>query len=142
MYAPRFWGPKSIIRGPEDHINIRISHSGSRARYEGHARNHVLWDPHVYVVFWGPHNSTLTAPSGYCTFKRARHRGARSSHSPLLWQLLVQSLILLACHARPPQHIKIPTWYVAWYILVQYIVIWSSIVWSQSKALLAPTTKE
>ena len=30
------------IRGPQDHINIRISHSGSKAQSKGDARKHVL----------------------------------------------------------------------------------------------------
>ena len=28
------------LRGPRHHINIRISHPGSKAQYKGHARNH------------------------------------------------------------------------------------------------------
>ena len=42
-----------LCTGPKDHISIRISHSGSKAQYKEDARNHVLWDPHVCVV-WGP----------------------------------------------------------------------------------------
>ena len=42
------------IGGPADHINLRISHSGSRARYKGDARNYGLKDPSVYVAFWPP----------------------------------------------------------------------------------------
>ena len=32
-------------------MNIRISHSGSKAPYKREARHHVLQDPGVYVVF-------------------------------------------------------------------------------------------
>ena len=39
---------------PKDHINIRISHSGSKARNKGDTRNHRLLDSCVYVVFCGP----------------------------------------------------------------------------------------
>ena len=41
-------------RGPKDHINIRISPSGSHEQYKGDTRNHALWDPYVYVVCWAP----------------------------------------------------------------------------------------
>ena len=30
------------FRGPEDHTNIRISYSGSKAQYKGDTRNHDL----------------------------------------------------------------------------------------------------
>ena len=52
-------------RGPKDHINRRILHSGSKAQYKRHTRNSVLWNPYVYVVFLGPYNTIrcLTAPS-------------------------------------------------------------------------------
>ena len=36
--------------GPTDHINTRISHSGSKAQYERDARNHGLQDPYAYVA--------------------------------------------------------------------------------------------
>ena len=39
----------SLYRGPADHINIRISHSGSKGQHKGDTRNHGLHDPHVYV---------------------------------------------------------------------------------------------
>ena len=38
----------SIIRGPRDHINIRISHSNSKALNKGDTRNHGLEDPYVH----------------------------------------------------------------------------------------------
>ena len=41
-------------RVPKEHINIRISHSGSAAQKKGDSRNHGLWNGCVYVVFWGP----------------------------------------------------------------------------------------
>ena len=43
-------------RHPEDHINRRFLHSGSKAQYTGDIRNTVLQDPSVYVAFWGPRN--------------------------------------------------------------------------------------
>ena len=49
-----------VMRGPKDHINITISHSGSRGQYEGDTRNHGWQDPCVYVVFWGPNNKSPT----------------------------------------------------------------------------------
>ena len=45
-------------RGPKDHINTRISHSGSKAQYKGDIRYDGLWDPYAYVVFWGPKSVT------------------------------------------------------------------------------------
>ena len=36
---------------PKDHIDIRISHPGSKAQYKGDTRNHAVQDPSVYVVF-------------------------------------------------------------------------------------------
>ena len=41
-------------QGPKDHINIRILHSGSKARPKGDTKNRGVQDPYVYVVFWGP----------------------------------------------------------------------------------------
>ena len=41
------------LLGPKDHINIRISHFGSKAQYTGDTRNTVWYDPHVCVVFLG-----------------------------------------------------------------------------------------
>ena len=29
-------------RGPKDHINLRISHSGSKAQYRGYTRNDAM----------------------------------------------------------------------------------------------------
>ena len=57
-----YWQPPYIdpchcprtTRGPKGRINIRISHSGSKAHYKGDTRNHGLWDAYVYVVFWAP----------------------------------------------------------------------------------------
>ena len=42
-------------RGPKDHVNIRISDSGSKAQYQGDTRTHVLQEPYdnVHVVFGG-----------------------------------------------------------------------------------------
>ena len=33
---------EGCLKGPKDHINIRISHSGSKAQYEGATRSHGL----------------------------------------------------------------------------------------------------
>ena len=30
-------------------MNLRISHSGSKAQYKGDNRNRVLWDPCIFV---------------------------------------------------------------------------------------------
>ena len=35
-------------------MNIRISHSGSKAHCKGGTRNHLMSDPHAYVGCWGP----------------------------------------------------------------------------------------
>ena len=43
-----------LFGGLNGHINIRISHSGSKAQYDEDTRNRVLWDLYVCVVFWGP----------------------------------------------------------------------------------------
>ena len=32
-------------RGPKDHINMRISHSGSEAQHKWDIKNHALYDP-------------------------------------------------------------------------------------------------
>ena len=40
--------------GPKDHINIRISHPGSRAQYRGNTRNHGLYDPFLFMMSFGP----------------------------------------------------------------------------------------
>ena len=45
---------KLLNAGPKDHINTRISHSGSKARCERYTRNHAYQDPYVHVVFGGP----------------------------------------------------------------------------------------
>ena len=45
---------KQKDRAPKDHINTRITNSGSKDIFLGDTSNHVLSDPHVYVVFWGP----------------------------------------------------------------------------------------
>ena len=40
------WGCMNLchaFRGPKDHINIRISHSGKKAQYGGDTRNYGLW---------------------------------------------------------------------------------------------------
>ena len=45
-------------KGPKDHRNIRISHSGPQGQYEGDTSggmlpfsgNHGLWDPYVHAV--------------------------------------------------------------------------------------------
>ena len=49
-------------RGPKDHINIRIRHSGSKAQYQGDTGNHGLWDPYVYVVFYRPYYLAISSP--------------------------------------------------------------------------------
>ena len=41
-----------MATGTKDHTNIRILHSGSKAHSKGDTRNHGLYDPYVYVVFW------------------------------------------------------------------------------------------
>ena len=46
--------PKTLKTGPKDHIDIRISHSGSKALISGYTRNTALQDPYVYVVILGP----------------------------------------------------------------------------------------
>ena len=42
-----------FCRGPNDHINIGISHSCSKGQCKGDTGNHVMWDPYDYAVFWG-----------------------------------------------------------------------------------------
>ena len=43
----------SHFLGPKDHIETRISNSGSKAQHKRDTRNQVLQDPHVYVAFGG-----------------------------------------------------------------------------------------
>ena len=90
-------------RSPKDDINIRISHSGSTALYQGDTRNPVLLHPYVLCSFWA---LNFTPPSSYLLSrsrselhrKHADHgstKGAaltyrpndnnRSPHSPTLW---------------------------------------------------------
>ena len=52
MWKFHIW--RGFGRGPKDHINMRISHSGSKDQYKGDTRNHDWWDPYVCVDFWGP----------------------------------------------------------------------------------------
>ena len=42
------------MRSLKDHINIRISHSGSKVQQKGESRNTSLQDPCVSVVVLGP----------------------------------------------------------------------------------------
>ena len=42
----------STTRSPKDHINVAISHSGSKAHYMGDTRNHVLKEPYVSVLYY------------------------------------------------------------------------------------------
>ena len=46
---------KSIFRVSKDHINVRIPHSGSKAKHKRDTRNTFLQDAHVYAVLLGPH---------------------------------------------------------------------------------------
>ena len=54
---------KLMNRGQKEHISIRISHPSSKAQYKRDACSHVLWDPSVYVVFWGPHEGLYLSVS-------------------------------------------------------------------------------
>ena len=49
---------ENSIRGSKGHINIRISHSGSLARYRGDTRNHGL-----SILMWsfGPQSMPLNS---------------------------------------------------------------------------------
>ena len=59
--GPVFWKPPGYFRGPKDHINIRISHSGSRAHYRGDARNDSLVGfLCLYTMNYIPHTSNIT----------------------------------------------------------------------------------
>ena len=47
-------------RGPEEHINIRILHSGSKTQDKGDSRNHGLKDPCtidqiLYTIYYMPY---------------------------------------------------------------------------------------
>ena len=53
-------------RNPKDHLNIRISHSGSKAQYKVDTTNKGLWDLCVYVVFLAPTASGRSSHS--CVF--------------------------------------------------------------------------
>ena len=59
--------------GPKDHINIIISHSGSRAQYEGGIRNHAWQDPYVYVVLWAPRMTVMMSCISPQSRKTAHH---------------------------------------------------------------------
>ena len=45
------WIDGALPRRAKDHINIKISHSGS-AQYKGDTRNTVWWDPHVSILYY------------------------------------------------------------------------------------------
>ena len=47
-------GRIALLRAAKNHVNIRISHSGSKAHHNGGARNQIMQDPCIYVVFKGP----------------------------------------------------------------------------------------
>ena len=76
------WG--LLLRGPKEHINTRISHSGSKAQYEGDARNHVLQDPYVYAVLRpSVQVCCLIAPGNNVQTMEA-HRGPYTENSGLI----------------------------------------------------------
>ena len=58
-YGTHAWSARALAKGLQEigrkhHIDIRISHFGCEAQNNGDTRNHDLWDPHIYVAFWGP----------------------------------------------------------------------------------------
>ena len=55
--------PASSHRSRTGHINISISHSGSKAQHEGDTRNHVLQDPYVSILYYTILYNTIL----YCT---------------------------------------------------------------------------
>ena len=64
---------EAVFRGPTDHINIGILHSGSKARDKGHSRNHGLQDLSISMVFWVPSvEDGHRAPFGNQTVARSK----------------------------------------------------------------------
>ena len=45
------------IGGQQDHINSRILHSGSKARYQGDSQNHALYDSPLFIWLTGGHET-------------------------------------------------------------------------------------
>ena len=43
---------QGFYRGPEDHINTRILFSAFKSQYHGDTRNHGLWDPSFYILYY------------------------------------------------------------------------------------------
>ena len=56
---------RAKLRGPTDHINIRISHSGFPAQYKGDTRNNGRWGPLIYEVFRAPEAAGWEAGIGF-----------------------------------------------------------------------------
>ena len=71
--------PQASCKAPKDHIDTRISHSGSKAQYKGDIRNHGWKDPYVYVVFWGPKLIRLLLLVWVAAPRRCTRRGSRSA---------------------------------------------------------------
>ena len=42
---------RSLHRGPQRHMNIRILHTGSKAQDKRDSRNSDLWNPDVHVTY-------------------------------------------------------------------------------------------
>ena len=68
-------------RGPKDHINMRVSRSGSNAQYKGDNRNHVLWDPYVYAEHGVAVGSRLYPGSGPQSSGPLRRLASRAASS-------------------------------------------------------------
>ena len=52
--ADKVFADGDYSRNPNDHINIRILHSGWKTQDKEDSRNHALSDPHIRVVCCAP----------------------------------------------------------------------------------------
>ena len=75
MRAPEFRGYEySMFRGPKDHVDMRLSYSGSKAQDQVDTRNHMLSDCFVHVRFWGPNILRFLVPNTTASMQvRARN---------------------------------------------------------------------
>ena len=63
-----------IYKGPKDHINIRISHSGPKAQDKGDSRHHGIRGILVFMWSFGsPSNPDIIQKLSQYTAKDARH---------------------------------------------------------------------
>ena len=94
-HVSRSFGLTAEFRGPRDHINMSILHSGSEAQGTGESKNIGLQDPGVFLEL------TWSDQSHHGSFRNDPEFQKSLEHTCNWWPRYLETTSLRTCTAQP-----------------------------------------